>query len=229
MFDCRITKDGLLIYLPNDDDEDIGWKKASAKASQYLSLSCEIDEGVTLGEVLALVQEDEMVQFFLTRYSHCNIDVWNATLKDEVEPSDLDYLEIAWRAELFDSRVDIHTDLGGISISEDMNYSISGSSLAKYAHLPVKLNTRFEMYKYPNVGEQYPKDNEDLKIVKGDRTFTLLEVLDAIYYDISFYGNPENADKIMKEMQETIKKYEDGELETISWEEMQRQLDEKPE
>ncbi|MFX7752004.1 hypothetical protein ABTK01_20340, partial [Acinetobacter baumannii] len=68
------------------------------------------------------------------------------------------------------------------------------------AHLPLKLDKELKI-------TMWTKDGLDI-IFEGDKEFTLLEVLDAIYWDISFRGGPrENAEFIRqcKSQVETIK------------------------
>jgi hypothetical protein len=87
------------------------------------------------------------------------------------------------------------------------NYSVSYSPMWKLADLPMKLNKEFTVYE-PFDRNKHKKGNPPQELLKATREFSLLDVLDAIYWDISFVGGPaENAEFIagLKDQMEEIK------------------------
>jgi hypothetical protein len=73
------------------------------------------------------------------------------------------------------------------------------------AHLPVKLNNQCHLY-----------DNKKLAF-SGQKDFTLLEVLDAIYWDISFMGGPEDNSDFLEEMKDRVESIETGDAKILTW------------
>jgi hypothetical protein len=73
------------------------------------------------------------------------------------------------------------------------------------AHLPVKLNNQCHLY-----------DNKKL-VFSGQKDFTLLEVLDAIYWDISFMGGPEDNSDFLEEMKDRVESIETGDAKILTW------------
>jgi hypothetical protein len=48
-------------------------------------------------------------------------------------------------------------------------------------------------------------------------TFTLLDVLGGIYWEISFYGSPEDRDRQRAELQQSVREIEEGRATLVPW------------
>jgi hypothetical protein len=55
--------------------------------------------------------------------------------------------------------------------------------------------------------------------IEFETDFSLLEVLDAIYDDISFHGGPSENAAFLEEIQETVQRIKDGEEPLVNWDE----------
>ena len=92
------------------------------------------------------------------------------------------------------------------------NYSVSYSPMWKLADLPVKLNKTFDVYEPFDTNNPRKKPE---KLLTATREYTLLEVLDAIYWDISFMGGPEDNANFLDNMKETVDQIKNGEVPMI--------------
>jgi hypothetical protein len=97
-------------------------------------------------------------------------------------------------------------------------YSVSCTQMWKLANLPVKLKKDFEVY-----SPWEPKKRPD-KILSAQREFTFLDVLDAIYWDISFYGGPEESAEFLDEMKERAESLTSGEVAGIPIEQLAKRI-----
>jgi hypothetical protein len=56
------------------------------------------------------------------------------------------------------------------------------------------------------------------KLGEAPCTFTLLDVLGEIYWEIGFYGSPEDRDRESDELRERVREIDEGRAELIPWE-----------
>jgi len=154
----------------------------------YLRKPCTIDPNVTLGDVFAIVESfPDLMDFFLD-YSECDdIEAHHEEAKEGLlipnkDDEEVTALEVLWEGELGEQYVAFH----GIGKKEGEEkpegYAIEFSPLSELVNLPILLNT-----------SDSPTGS-----------FTLLEVLDAIYYEISFCGSPEEKASKLKELKASV-------------------------
>jgi hypothetical protein len=94
----------------------------------------------------------------------------------------------------------------------NINYSVSYSPMWKLADLPVRLNKTFDVYEPFDTNN--PKKRPE-KLLTATREYTLLEVLDAIYWDISFMGGPEDNANFIERMNDEMDQIKSGEVPMI--------------
>lgn len=161
---------------------------------------------------------------------------------DDVEP--IEYLELSHHPEVhkftekkkhpggmreriitidFETSIGFH-GIGPISKSKDedvqksaspdgnIKYSVSYSPMWKLADLPVRLNKTFDVYEPFDLNN--PKKDPE-KLLSSTREYTLLDVLDAIYWDISFMGGPEDNANFIEQMKDTVEQIRNGEVPMI--------------
>jgi hypothetical protein len=104
-------------------------------------------------------------------------------------------------------------------------YSVSCTPMSELADVEVRLNEVAEIYEPWTLG-YHSKDNPPSreKIKDVTRQFTLLEVLDAIYWDISFYGGPEESEEFLEGLKQTKEEIEAGLVAMIPHEQVMKQL-----
>jgi len=199
---------------------------------------CELEEGLTLKDIFNYVDKHELLKEFIKMYSWCSpIDKLHAAAEEVVKEQDLWSLEVHGYGEHYDK----HSSLGiymytfhGIgALGEDTAkyydenpdkqrpdhdcYGVGMSPMGTIAHLPVKLSDEFSITCY---GQKHTV----VQRIHATPRYTLLDILDAIYWEISFYGGPEEALDMRDTLCQRMKEVEDGTVETKSWDEVKENL-----
>lgn len=177
---------------------------------------CEIEEGVTLGDIFKIVNANKYLKTFIRCYSWCNsinelhenaLETWRLT-EEDLADTDVKYLEVYWHVEnneyKHDKSFGLYSGFHGIGDSEQ--YSMSLTPAYKMVHLPVKLNTKVTIYK--------PFDSKNYKerlLMESNTSYSLLEALDAIYDDLSFYGGEEQKKETIDMLNDRLDSMKDEE------------------
>ncbi len=179
-----------------------------------LNSFCEISEDLKVKDIFRLVENDQMLKTFFSCYSWCSfIDDLHEFAEKPIEESTLgevwfaevyhimDYGNYGKLGEVINSEVGFH----GIGEQksektgepEKVNWSLSLSPMNEIAELELSYKKTCSFYKDFQDSHQF-----EMKI-------TLQEFISAIYWDLSFYGSPKQAEEVkqnLKESVETIKK-----------------------
>ena len=183
-----ITKNDFVRYRWNNGK----YRRKNYKGSvfSYLREHCKIDKGVTLKDLFKIVKRfPELVQF-INQYSWANnIEHWmdQAKIRTKMSPpSDYKYLRIN---HICDYDKELENEFGSylgfdiVSKRKDkygpVTYGLGGSIDSHIAGLPLKLDETYRIYDGPTY--------DNIKFL-SKKKFTLLEVLDAIFWELSFYG-----------------------------------------
>ena len=208
-----IEKDGLWLY---EYDQDASFKRNKPnRIFACLREYCEIADGVTLGDIFNIVDALPKLKSFISQYSWCcEIDEFHHQAKEAIpvdnktpEDEPLAYLRVYWHVSAQQHK---KVNYFGMSPSFDgigtggTHYSVSYSPMYELAHLPVKLDTDFVIHR-----KQVSSTGEKI-LYKANACFSVMEVLDAIYDDISFVGGPDDNKAFIENMKEKIKKYNDN-------------------
>lgn len=185
----------------------------------YLRSNCEIVDGTTLRQILDYVRTNKQLVKFIEKYSLVkSINKWLKQLDESCPPledCEIHYLEIGWAFDQYDWENERYFDLGthfgakGICDEHGLtSISLSGNHLASFIDYPIKLNKRVERYEFKS--ENMISDYIGLREIDsdyrhelkyhGERGFTLLDILDAFFWDISFYGPPEEAKETLNDL-----------------------------
>lgn len=135
-------------------------------------------------------------------------------------------VQVGWRVEVTKDGLEIRHDFQGVGQEGGGNrengiettYGLSLTPLYEYCDLPFRLNERFVIEDY-----QGKKVKE---VLKSKRLFTVFEVLDAILYEITWDGTPQQRDKRAKKLMKRLKKAEKqiAEGKYITHEEVKKKL-----
>jgi len=231
----KITKDDFLVSTWNGEIRE--YEKSIPDDDRILALlsnSCEIDDGVTLKDIFVIVERYPSLVSFMGDYSKCfHINDFHQTAKEPQaeDTSDseyvIDYLEIykSWHVNKYKGKISfsINEEFHGIghyiketdhhNIGDKERISVSYSPMNEIVHYEVKLNPNVSIFK-PFDPKNY-KQSDERVLIEGETYFTLLEVLNAIYYDISFVGGPEDKEDFLEEMKERVDDIKDGTAELI--------------
>jgi len=182
----------------------------------HLREVCVIDEGTTLLDIMKVVEGDDALKMVISQYSWCSkIDEFHIQAHEErvLKPpeDDMDCLEVYWHTSYHKQMLNIDTEFHGInSKGGTTTYSVSYSPIYELAHFPVVLNEDVSFY------------DKDKLLCSGKKHFTLLEVLDAIYWDISFMGGPEDNAEFLEEMNDRVESIENGDAEILNWDTIEK-------
>jgi hypothetical protein len=208
----RITNSGFVAVDWNPDTQSHE-TEPTEEILGNLRTTCEIDEDVTLGRIFEIVSSDPVLKVVMKAYSWCSdIDGFHAAAKlppterKDVKPEEvLTHIEISKVCDVHDphkseTKGDFQywEHMAGVSANGE-RWAIGCLPMGDIQHLPVKLNTDIVIRK-----------NFADALWEGRTHFTLLEVLDAIYFDISFYGGPEENKKFLNDLLEMSNDIEEG-------------------
>lgn len=210
----RLEKRGIVSYRWDGDTREYVQDTDSSRG-QIVNLRsrCEIEEGVTLGDIFRAVEADPLLMDFIAQYSWCwAIDDFHEEAKlPKPENIDTKIIEIVIEAfaELHSDRKkpEAPLDFNGVwlhftGVGEDgVHYSISYTPMNELADVPVRLTNTCEFRK-DFTEEPFGKATE--------YCFSLLDVLDAIYFDISFHGSPQDNREFIEMLAGRMKEVEDG-------------------
>ena len=175
---------------------------------------CEIKEGTTLRNIMDFVRGNKYLSEFIAKYSSVNkIELFHKEL--DLEPNTdkiICQLVISRVTELQDNEFEEWINL--IAIGEPWDdelmgiygkhiplkergnsYAVAFSPLPEILDLPVVLDKKITIRE---LGEE--------PIWKGEREFTLIEILDAIYWELSFHGSPKDRDSMHDELSKALEK-----------------------
>jgi hypothetical protein len=213
----RFTKNGLVAfswspekreYLPEEPDERGNVVNLRSR--------CEIEPGTTLGDIFKAVETDVILKDVIAFYSWCSpIDEFHAEAK---KPKPLIFdtpmveLVLEGYAEVHTTRKPkegepkmrfdgVYLHFGGIG-EDGVNYSISCTPMYELADVPVRLVTTVD----------FRKDYKDRPFGEEplEYCYSLLDVLDAIYFDISFHGGPKENKEFIEMLNERMEEIESG-------------------
>jgi hypothetical protein len=231
-----ISKEGLKIkYWSYDEEKEEGqtffdlYDSEKDSIFYLLRQSCEIEEGVTLRDFCNIVKKDETLKMFIAQYSHCvNIDEWLNQIDEEPPVEDDDpeeekieklFIDRCEEISDFEGKIEIDMSAGFHGKGKNETYSLSGTHLGKYKDVPIELNEELLVYSW--------NKDEYKEISKGNFYFSLLDVLDTFFWDISFYGSPSDSKIFFEEIKQSIKDIDSGKVELIPWEDVKKNLEEK--
>lgn len=190
MKSCILTRKGLITKRWNYKTQ-----KYELCPTEYpiihINDTCEIKKSTRLIDIMNVVANNKELSTIISIWSDVNdIDGFHEEVnKKGKSANDVAYLEIYRSGQIYKKEISIWTDWHGIT--KDGGYlGISYVPLYELAKKEVKLNTSFQIF------GSNPKKPEIDYICD----FTLIEVLHAIYYDISFHGGPKDRDKVLSKI-----------------------------
>lgn len=222
-----ISKNGLFrLDWSSKKREYIKRKVKKAHVLMCLRSACEIEEGTTLRDIFNIVDQYKLLKTVISHYAWCHqIDEFHAqakepySYKDENSDEKIDYLEVLWHTDhqQYDDETTfgISTEFHGVGTmaGEPTCFSVSCTPMQDLADLPIKLNKQVKIYSVWKLGKRVKEFPQEM--ITATNCFSLLEVLDAIYYDISFYGGPAENREFVEEMKETVEGIKNGTVETV--------------
>lgn len=183
----HITKSGFKHFEWNGDlRQDVEEEFRPVRA---LRDGCKVEEGVTLADIIIFTYRDEFLRSFIGEYSSCDMAAYYQEVMLGVDPpTDLKYITAAMQVEVDESAeyklnksINAGLDLYGRG-DGDEHWGLDFSTMREIGGVPFVLRSNASVTSSRN-GVYAHEDGFEY-------TPTLLEVLDAIFYEISFHGGP---------------------------------------
>lgn len=150
-------------------------RESSLDPISLLRHRCEVSPDATFGDVLRLVRQHEKLQDFMVAYSHCQVfnDYCKQLEEKQVPDVTVQRLEFSW---VVDAENDFYLFPSIYGVRKDQTkFPFVSSSLPGIRHAGIHLNKLCQM----NMNDE---DNTFTK------SFSLLEILSPIFWEIGFYG-----------------------------------------
>jgi hypothetical protein len=203
----------------------------------------EIDEKepVTLRDLFRIF---EPIKGFISQYSLINYDAYVEELNKPVdwskkESCPMDHIVVKWMGEYFEEYNNFRTSVDACGVdssvpiedhgkwdkstgqSKSRYWAIDAQPMNSIADMPIKLDTKFGITKLES-GKHIVKN--------WNRAFSLLEVIDAVFYEVSYFGLPEDRDAFMDMLGERLDEVknmteEEKKVKLIPWEEVKKRME----
>jgi len=181
-----LTKSGLL----DEDGEPVD------DPLPYLLSDCKIKK-LTLGDLFSWVENNKGLKDFISMYSWCNdIDEFHAASRNKPTKTDLDYLECYKVIGNWSNHAELCTGFHGVGppITEGIKnscYGVEFCDMSELAQLPLRVDDSIQIETKEGV-------------IECHHPFTLIEILDSVYWEISYFGTVEQIKALTKHRTEVI-------------------------
>lgn len=176
-----------------------------------------VEDGVTLGDIISFVAKDEFLSIFISAYSGCCVSDFYEELQHGTKPpeGEAKYCTVMMEIEVSETQeAGVEKNLGLVlefyGRSDDgKKWSLDLASLAEIAELPFRLESNASI---TYIKESGIETDEGLGYAPK-----LLEVLDAIFFDLSFHGSAADKANVALDLQQAIQAIENGTAEVEPW------------
>jgi hypothetical protein len=227
----RITKRGFVLETSEGTEES---KKSLLTGEDIISKlreECVIDEGVTLRHLMQNVAYVKELSDFIDKYSHAFIDDFHGLLNEPPMQQDeeISFLKLSRTIIVYEDFFENEIRFGGIGINEigqESTWGIMGDYVDQILDKPIFVDEQVSVMA-SGLDDEYEgyEDPESLKtLCEFSHPLSFVEVLDSIYWEISYYGPPEDSGELREEMVEVSEGVKSGKIETIPFEEVKRRF-----
>lgn len=209
-----------MIHITKQGFEHLEWDRTLRQnvKKEFVSYDCmregvtEVEEGVTLADIISFTAQDEMLSILIGAYSGCNVLDFEEELKQGVDPlsptDEVKYCTVAMEVRVWtvskrrgSKTLEVTLDFRGCG-DDKKQYALDLAALSEIAALPFRLGSNASFGRF---SEDSTEQEDGLEY-----TPTLLEVLDAIFFDLSFHGSSVDKAERRKEINQRLKALEDG-------------------
>lgn len=218
-------------------DQDV-----TAHAHQFLFETCEVEPEVTLGDVFRLMEASPLLKAVYHRdfaEELCAEAALGPMDPAEENPADaLEYLELyqLWNLNSSNStfsplhRLNFHAigvpqpedrpDMG-MKAGERIHWGITGSSLRKMLHLPVRVNPRVVVCEDDLDAKSYAQE-----VARYENPgVSLGQFVHGILWELSFHGSPAQTEEFVEGLKAQMEEVKAGTVQTVSGDDLFEQLD----
>lgn len=197
-----IKKGGTLEYCTHEYNEEYERRDqvivdVTDDAHLFLFNECSIEDGATLRDIFTVI--DKHIKLFAPIVPHY-VQEFIAESKEPIEGKPAfnndSQLELYWSNE-HDNYEGVNELLSSVSFhaisaKDELPSALDFVPVNHLIDLPIILNTDFKVY--GRIG--YP-DKDPTIFDFGTKTFSLIEIVRAIFYELSFYGPPSRRNENM--------------------------------
>jgi hypothetical protein len=215
----KVTKQGIVAYQWNHIKRDYELMTVRETALPHLRCRVDLEDGLTLGDVFSAVNADPLLMEVISAYSWCGpihefheqAQQPRPTPEDTEEP--LVAVVVSPFADFHGNTFDgVYMHFSGLG-ANGTHFGISCTAMNELAHLPVCIEKTIH----------FNKDYE--KMLDAEYTPSLLEFLDAIYWDISFHGGPKENAEFIADLKQTMKEIETGTAKLTPFTDLRKELE----
>lgn len=193
-----------LSTLSSLDGVDIVYNE---EISNFLSESVILGESVTFKRLFDIASEniDKFNNIYFSALGGNKLDPYLQEIENnQTELTNINHIEVYWNCDKFDNELSISPSLQGIS-DDGLFYSLDFIGLNNIKHCIVSINENVDILDYNKIENKNKKYNINL----GEKSFTLFELYNAIFFEISFHGGPLDKHEIQREIEKSISTIDD--------------------
>lgn len=204
----KLVKNGVIKVSNHRDEEDelITGKDLLGVLRDQIEIG--ENDSITLRDLFRIF---EPIKDFISAYSSIDYDAYLAELNKPIdwvkkESCPIDHIAIKWTAEYWKEYNEFNTGVDACGVdssvpvdqhgtweegaehSKSRYWAIDAQSMNSLADMPIKLDSKFNIMNF---------DDGKYIAQSWDRKFSLLDVVDAIFYEVSYFGLPEDRDAFM--------------------------------
>lgn len=225
---CVIEKNETITGI---NEDDVKKTLDDSEVLLYLNTPVELENGVTLLNVMNSVAKLPLLKLFVSHYSCClAIDEFHKQAKTDIIENKTNsrlvvqgklsigsdkkphasiyydwFMKTPYKLDEENFYDKNNCDKCKDDVEHDHVYSVSYENANKLANMPIVIESTCEIpYNYAFLNKLIRKEIKEIKINP-----TLLEFLDAIYDEISFHGTPEETTSVKLELTEMLKEIEE--------------------
>lgn len=189
--------------------------------------SCSIEKNVTLKDILLVIKDwTSYLSPMLTSSPGWLEEIVKEGLSKKYKyDGELEHLELSWRAEENDYSDEpefyMSVSFDGVSFkipkTDDyknwpkgtpIRYAIEMTPVYELVGLPIKLNTKFNIYNGKDFRCEKP-------MYSSNKNFSLLEILYGIFWELTFFGSPVERDKMSDSLKKQVDDIKSGKVKGI--------------
>jgi len=222
MYDLQLRKGGVLVAKEWDlnardyierpiENEDVIF---------HLGDSVCLDRGVVLMDLFSLISRDVELWSIITSCPFLDEFMEEAKLppvRDE-DVKDIAFLELGWRSYITaqNGRNFITECADFHGMGSDKIYAVEFTPLNKLISLPFILNEEYKIF---------DDSDDECEKFSAYKKFSLGRMVKEVVFELSFVGPPSEKSATFEEIKQRHQKFQDGESEGISWEEVEKKFD----
>ncbi len=232
-------------------------KDVTDKAIRVMHRDVQIEEGFKLRHLMDIVcalEEQTITEHLFVNCFISSFVEYYKKLKDsyvepeyKYDPDGVEYIKLYWSVEMDDciegsyisgiERASMGGD-GWVLLEDKMEewgigyhkgtriaWGVSMSPLEDLLHLPIRLDEQLHVRE----DMRHWKKGDQKILLDGRKSFTLKDVIEGVFWELSFCGTPEDTAKTKEEIMQSVKDIKEGNAKLRNIDELIAELEQDPE